>query len=161
MPRGLKPPKTAEERRARSAQAQKAIATRNAKRDGAASVVAPRPIDPATSLPGVCAYDVAYTSGKISLREALVREQVIGEELQNERRRIEIETARGKLLPAEAVAARDEAWNKIVLAALDAVDRLLDTVEGITPAQRAAFLERANAWRKETRSALAGGGNAG
>lgn len=61
----------------------------------------------------------------------------------------------GKLWTSAQVRARDEAWNGAVEDRLDLVERLLDTVDGITTDQRKAFLVVARSWRLDTKRILA------
>lgn len=101
--------------------------------------------------------------------DELKRQQVEGERIQNRRREIEAKRAevelataldkaneaRGKLWTSEQVRVRDEKWNAAVDDRLDLVERLLDTIDGITPDQRKAFLTASRAWRLETKRILA------
>lgn len=68
---------------------------------------------------------------------------------------LRLDQERGKLWTSAQVRARDEKWNGAVEDRLDLVERLLDTIDGITPDQRKAYLTTARAWRLETKRILA------
>jgi hypothetical protein len=101
--------------------------------------------------------------------DELKRQQVEGERIQNRRREVEVQRAKvelatatdkaressGKLRTMEWIRERDEKWNRAVEDRLDLVERILDTIDGITPDQRKAYLTAARAWRLETKRILA------
>ena len=68
---------------------------------------------------------------------------------------LRLEQERGKLWTSAQVRARDDAWNGAAEDRLDLVERLLDTVDGVTTEQRKTFLAAARAWRLETKRLLA------
>ncbi len=71
------------------------------------------------ALPGDCNYDTLVRGGKITYALAKVREQVIAEQVENDRKRVELDKARGLLV------TRDEA-EKAAALVRDGVSRRYD-----------------------------------
>jgi hypothetical protein len=62
---------------------------------------APDTVSDDAALPGDCDYDTLVKQGKITYALAKVREQVIAEKVENERKRVELDKARGLLVDAK------------------------------------------------------------
>jgi len=58
-------------------------------------------MEPASGLPGRSEYDDLILSKRIDYKTAIAREELIGEELANVRRRVDADTARGNVLPID------------------------------------------------------------
>lgn len=155
MPPGRKQAKNSKEEAKLSADGLAAVIAREVARDEK---------DKATTLkgdlPGYCPYDAAWKAEKIGLREALVREQIRGELIKNERLQLEVEKERGALLTAAEVVERDEAWNLEVDQHCEAIPRLLDGLPGVGPDLRKAFMDRYAAWRRDLSRVMRGAGSA-
>ncbi len=91
-----------------------------------------------TKLPGTCSYDEAVASNAISYADAKVREQVIAEQLANDK-------LRGSLLTKEA---HREKLKSIADKVLTAIRELPDLVANeYEPHERSAARKRAENWR--------------
>lgn len=106
-------------------------------------------------LPGANPYDrvVLSSKGRFTYLDGKTREQVNGERLSNEKRQVEIDKERKRLLTVEEIEARDEWREELFLSALSGVsDFVADLVppEGI---QRARQL--ADAWINKVRISIA------
>jgi aminopeptidase N len=62
---------------------------------------APDSVSSDAALPGECDYDDLVRKGSITYALAKVREQVIAEKVENERKRVELDKARGLLVDAK------------------------------------------------------------
>lgn len=81
------------------------------------------------ALPGDCDYDDLVKQGKITYALAKVREQVISEKIANETKRVELEKARGSLVPKDsadraAALVRDSITQKYERSIARALGRL-------------------------------------
>ncbi len=83
-----------------------------------------------------------------SWADAIKREQLVGEMQINEQRELALEKERAQLFSREEVIARDARWNAAMGAQAELVFRLLDSLEGVSPTLRIAYLERVKEWRR-------------
>lgn len=80
--------------------------------------------------------------------------QVRGELYKNRDAATALAVASRSLWTSAHVKERDAAWNTVVDGRLALVERLLDGVSGVNPAQRKGFLDEARAWLLETKRCL-------
>ena len=80
--------------------------------------------------------------------------QVEGEVQKNVMSAIELATRAKRQWTSDQVKAREAAITSVITTRNDLVERLLDGIDGISPDQRRAFLDRARAWRMESIRAI-------
>lgn len=108
--------------------------------------------DDGEGLPGECAYDPAYEDGRITMQEAKIREQTIGECLRNEKLRAEIEVVRNNLFTKTQLKDLMTEKDQIILNVIKTLPEI--AAASYTGGDKGKVRKHAKGWIKQLMDAI-------